>query len=105
MDSTTLVGAGSTVGVLLGALFASWVTRRNAQDTTAISGFRDLTVSLQSQLNDQQREIRELQSRERKRNELARLHERWDRKVMQQLNLLTDEEIPEPPPLDIGGSQ
>lgn len=101
MDSTTITGVASVIAVLIGGLVGSWVTRRNAQESTAVGGFAQLVDALQEQLDAQGKQIAALQTREVRRNRLARLHEQWDRQVTRKLNQLTDEDIPEPPPLDL----
>lgn len=106
------------IGVTVGTLFTAWITRRNAKEQTSVTGFAALTERLQKTLDDTdartQKQLADEAARttkaiaridhleriERRRRELARRHEDWDRKVLVQLRQLTTDPIPDPPPLD-----
>lgn len=104
MDTTAVIG---TVVVTIGGIIAALFTRRSSKDTTAVGGFTELTKGLQQTLKDEAARttaaiarIDHLERIERRRRELARRHEDWDRKVLVQLRQLTTDPIPDPPPLD-----
>lgn len=87
--------------VLIAALVASYVTRRNAKDTSALSGFSSLATELRSELTDAKKDIRALQEEERRRGVLARVHAKWDDLMVREIRKLDpDVNIPDPPPLD-----
>lgn len=110
-----VVSDWAPVLVLLAALATSWVTRRNAKDTSALGGFSALAVELRTELKDTKKELREtkqslegaetaihkLEDEAYRRSVLARRHREWDLLMLEDLrHRHPDSNIPDPPPLD-----
>lgn len=101
--------------ILVAALFGSYVTRRNAKDTSALGGFTALATELRQELSDAKTEAKEARTEARRTQErvqaledeehrkavLARVHQRWDEMIGRELRKCNPESsIPDPPPLD-----
>lgn len=96
MDPTAVIG---TVLVTLGGIIATLVTRRNAKEATAVTGFASLTAAQREEIDRYGARIDALEDEARARRALARRHEQWDWNVRRQLEQL-GQTVPEPPPLD-----
>lgn len=96
------------VMVLVAALVASYVTRRNAADTTALSGFTDLATELREELRDAKKDlakaktrIEHLEDEDQRKSNLARVHTGWDYMLLDDFRRHNpDSIVPDPPPLD-----
>jgi len=98
VDTATVLAA---LIVTAGSIIATLVTKRSARADTVTTGFTNLTSSLQRQVDLQGNEIQEMQATLRKQRRLLRDHEVWDWQMVSRLRQVTNEPVPDPPPLDV----
>lgn len=99
MDSRTAII--STLVVTLGSLIVAYFTKRSAKDNAVTTGYANLTKDLESRLNAQGVEISALQTMLARQRRLLRNHEKWDWQMVARVRQMTNESVPDPPPLDI----
>lgn len=97
VDKTVIAAAIVT----LGSLIVAYLTKRSAKDNTVVTGFTELTERYREEVNRLGLRITALEHVEGERRRLARQHEVWDWAVVKRLRAVTDEPIPDPPPLDV----
>lgn len=110
-----IVAAWAPVLVLLAALAGSYVTRRNAKDTSVLGAWSTLAVELRTEASEAKKEaatsrtatrqleerVDSLEDEERRKSQLARIHQSWDEWLVREMRICNPEStIPDPPPLD-----
>jgi hypothetical protein len=99
MDNRATIIAAAIVTI--GSLIVAYLTKRSAKDSTVTTGFTNLTSALQKQLDAQGNQIKELQATQARWRRLLRDHEMWDWQMVSKVRSLTDDSVPDPPPLDL----
>lgn len=91
----------STAIITIGSLAVAYFTRKSAKDNAVVTGYANLTTGLQSEVGRLTTRVDSLEHIEDERRRLARQHEQWDWTMVRRLRPLTDDPIPDPPPLDV----
>lgn len=94
---TIITAAIVTIGSLVVAAF----TRRSAKDNAVVTGYANLTTGLQSEVGRLTTRVDSLEQLDDERRRLARQHEVWDWQMVKRVRQLTNDPIPDPPPLDV----
>lgn len=104
------MGAEGVVGsilVAIAAIYAALQTRRTSREANAVTGFKELMAAHESDMKalrlergEDRARIADLERTIARQRVLNRAHERWDWALIRTVRNLSDDPIPDPPPLD-----